>query len=84
MSTLPPHPRAVTDAPLDGDGDRQDAPDRPDRGPRPEWPVPDETDRPHTAALCTTVAMLISCDLSLSGGYVCVEDVLPVGTAQAA
>lgn len=58
-------------------------PTRPDGRPPgrphpPDWPLPTETDLPHTGLLCTTVAMLASRDLHLSGGYTSAEDLIPL------
>lgn len=55
-----------------------DAEDRAGEATDPDWPVPTETDRPHTGHLCTTVAQLASLNLAVSGGYTSAADLLPV------
>lgn len=72
-------PRAATNAPAAPDGDDPDEGSRPPRGP--SWPVPPDTERPHTGPLLSTVAMLASSRLDVSAGYTSAADLIPVVTA---
>lgn len=40
--------------------------------------MPAETDRPYTADLCTTIAMVFSCRHHVSGGWKSEVDLIPV------
>lgn len=74
-------PRAPTEAPaVPDDADPADPAQSPGDGPGSEWPVPEETDLPHTGPVCTTVAMLLTREMSISGGFTSVEDIIPVGS----